>query len=103
MTRPTWAGSNQISLFSIAVKVFSATNPGGQVEFHQIERKTHERVHHKNVDEGGEVEKTDIVKGSEYAKNKYIEIDPEELKRGLHCRLSGIRSQTVGSRRNDHA
>jgi non-homologous end joining protein Ku len=29
---------------------------------------------------GGEVEKADIVKGFEYAKNKYMEIDPEELK-----------------------
>jgi DNA end-binding protein Ku len=78
--RPTWAGSIQISLVSIAVKVFPATNPGRQVEFHQIDRKTHQRVHHKNVDEGGEIEKTDIVKGFEYAKDKYIEVDPEELK-----------------------
>jgi DNA end-binding protein Ku len=30
--------------------------------------------------EAGEVEKADIVKGFEYAKDKYIEIDPEELK-----------------------
>ena len=80
MARPTWAGSIQISLVSIAVKVFPATNPGRQVEFHQIDRKTHQRVHHQNVDEGGQVEKADIVKGFEYAKDKYIEIDPEELK-----------------------
>ena len=33
-----------------------------------------------NVDEAGEVEKKDIVKGFKYAKDKYIEIDPEELK-----------------------
>ena len=79
-TRPTWSGSIQISLVSIAVKIFPATNPGKQVEFHQIDRKTHKRVHHQNVDEAGEVEKADIVKGFEYAKNKYIEIDPEELK-----------------------
>jgi DNA end-binding protein Ku len=79
-TRPTWSGSIQISLVSIAVKIFPATIPGKQVEFHQIDRKTHKRVHHKNVDEGGEVEKKDIVKGFEYAKDKYIEIDPEELK-----------------------
>ena len=79
-TRPTWSGSIQISLVSIAVKIFPATNPGRQVEFHQIDRKTHKRVHHQNVDEGGEVEKSDIVKGFEYAKNKYLEIDPEELK-----------------------
>ena len=79
-TRPTWTGSIQISLVSIGVKIFPATNPGKQVEFHQIDRKTHKRVHHRNVDEAGEVEKADIVKGFEYAKDKYIEIDPEELK-----------------------
>ena len=79
-TRPTWSGSIQISLVSIAVKIFPATNPGKQVQFHQIDRKTHKRVHHQNVDEAGEVEKADIVKGFEYAKGKYIEIDPEELK-----------------------
>jgi DNA end-binding protein Ku len=79
-TRPTWSGSIQISLVSIAVKIFPATNPGKQVEFHQIDRKTHKRVHHQNVDETGEVKKADLLKGFEYAKNKYIEIDPEELK-----------------------
>lgn len=79
-TRPTWSGSLQISLVSIAVKIFPATNPGRQVEFHMIDRKTHQRVHHQNVDEQGDVEKADIVKGYEYAKNKYVEVDPEELK-----------------------
>lgn len=79
-TRPTWSGSIQISLVSMAVKIFPATNPGKQIEFHQIDRKTHKRVHHRNIDEAGEVEKADIVKGFEYAKDKYIEIDPEELK-----------------------
>lgn len=78
--RPTWSGSIQISLVSIAVKIFPATNPARQVEFHQVDRKTHQRIHHKNVDEHGEVPQRDIVKGYEYAKNKYIEIDPEELK-----------------------
>jgi len=78
--RPTWSGSLQISLVSIAVKIFPATNPARQVEFHQIDRKTHQRVHHRDVDDGGEVAKADIVKGYEYAKNKYIEIDPDELK-----------------------
>ena len=50
------------------------------MEFHQIDRKTHKRVHHRDVDESGEVKKADIVKGYEYAKDRYIEIDPEELK-----------------------
>jgi DNA end-binding protein Ku len=79
-TRPTWSGSVQISLVSISVKIFPASNLGNQVEFHQIDRKTHQRVHHRNVDGSREVERTDIVKGYEYAKNRYVEIDPEELK-----------------------
>ena len=78
--RPTWSGSIQISLVSIAVRIFPATNPGRSVEFHLIDRRTHQRVHHRNVDEQGEVEKSDIVKGYEYARNKFIEIDPDELK-----------------------
>ena len=79
-TRPTWSGSIQISLVSITVKIFPATNPGRQVEFHQIDRQTHKRVHHQNIDEKGEVDKADIVKGFEYARDRYVEIDPDELK-----------------------
>ena len=80
MARPTWSGSIQISLVTIAVKIFPATNPARQVEFHQIDRETGKRVHHQNVSEEGAVEKADVVKGFEYAKGKYVEIEPEELK-----------------------
>src|ERR1700756_226713 len=48
-------------------------------EFHPIDRKTHKRVHHQNVDESGAVENRTSSK-AEYAKNKCVEIDPEELK-----------------------
>ena len=80
MARPTWSGSIQISLVTIGVKIFPATNPGRQVEFHQIDRETGERVHHKDVADGASVEKADIVKGFEYAKGHYVAIEPEELK-----------------------
>jgi DNA end-binding protein Ku len=80
MARPTWSGSIQISLVTIAVKIFPATNPGRQVEFHQIDRETGERVHHKDVADGADVEKTEIVKGFEYAKGRYVAIEPDELK-----------------------
>jgi DNA end-binding protein Ku len=79
MARPTWSGSIQISLVSIAVKIFPATNPARQVEFHQIDRETGKRVHHQNVADGEAVDKADVVKGFEYAKGKYVEIEPEEL------------------------
>ena len=65
---------------SIAVKIFPASNPARRIQFRQIDHKTHQRVHHQNVAEAGDVDKADIVRGFEYAKHKYIEIDPEELK-----------------------
>jgi DNA end-binding protein Ku len=78
--RPIWSGSIQISLVSIAVRIYPASETARAVEFHQIDRKTHHRIHHQNVDESGRVAPEDIVKGFEYAKNKYVEIDPDELK-----------------------
>ena len=78
--RPTWSGSIQISLVSIAVRIFPASNPPRQVEFHLIDRRTHQRVHHRNVDDRGEVDNADLVKGFEYARNQYIEIDPADLR-----------------------
>ena len=78
MARPTWSGSIQISLVTIAVKIFPATNPARQVEFHQIDRETGKRVHHQNVAEGDAVDTADVVKGFEYAKGRYIRIEPEE-------------------------
>lgn len=80
LARPTWSGSIQISLVSIEVRIYPATRPPRQVEFHMIDRRTNQRIHHRNMDESGEVEKADLVKGFEYARNKYIEIDPGELK-----------------------
>ncbi|HEY8997529.1 MAG TPA: Ku protein, partial [Edaphobacter sp.] len=80
MARPTWSGSLQISLVSIAVKIFPATNPARQVEFHQIDREMGKRIHHQDVADGDSVDKADIVKGFEYAKNRYVVIEPEELK-----------------------
>lgn len=78
--RPTWSGFLQISLVSIGVKIYPASTTGRQVEFHQIDRRTHQRVHHRNVDTRGEVDRGDIVKSFEYARGKYIEIDPKELR-----------------------
>jgi DNA end-binding protein Ku len=77
--RPTWSGSIRISLVSIAVRIYPASNPPRQVEFHQIDRKTHHRIRHQNVDEGQTVDSADIVKGFEYGRDRFIEIDPKEL------------------------
>jgi DNA end-binding protein Ku len=89
MPRPYWSGQIQISLVSFTVKLFVATESKAELHFHQISRKTGERVRHQKVlassldqspDEAGTpVEKTDIVKGYEYRKGEYITIEPEEI------------------------
>ncbi len=83
MARPTWTGQIEISLVSIAVQLIPATNPASEVSFHQIDRRTHQRIHHQNVAANSPVLKADIVKGYEYTKGKYIAIEPKEISK-LH-------------------
>ena len=85
MARPYWSGQIQISLVSFGVSLFAATEAASQIAFHQIDRKTGERVRHKNVSQDQEaVERADIVKGYEVRKGEYITIEPDEV---AHLRI----------------
>lgn len=81
MARPFWSGQVQISLVSFGVKLFPAVEAKSEIRFHQINRNSGERVRHQKVSEGDEspIQKEDIVKGYEYSKGEYIQIDPEEI------------------------
>jgi len=89
MPRPYWSGQIQISLVSFGVKLFVATEAASDIRFHQIDRKTGERVRHQKVlasaidgdseDAAAPVEKSQIVKGYEYSKGQYITLEPDEL------------------------
>ena len=89
MARPYWSGQIQISLVSFGVKLFVATEAKSDIHFHQIDRKSGERVKHQKVlasaiendpDEAADpVERSQIVKGYEYSKGRYVTIEPEEL------------------------
>jgi DNA end-binding protein Ku len=93
VARPYWSGQIQISLVSFGVKLFVATEAKGEIHFHQISRRTGERVRHQKVlasaaqaqEDGGDdtaaavVGKDDIVKGYEYRKGEYVLIEPSEL------------------------
>ena len=92
MARPYWSGQVTISLVSFGVKLFVATESKSDIRFHQIDRRTGERVRHQKVlasaiengsDEAAPQEavvgKSEIVKGYEYSKGHYVTIEPEEL------------------------
>ncbi|HEX4651579.1 MAG TPA: Ku protein [Granulicella sp.] len=89
VARPYWSGQIQISLVSFGVKLFVATEAKGEIHFHQISRRTGERVRHQKVlasamerdpsEAAAAVEKDEIVKGYEYSKDQYVMIEPSEL------------------------
>ncbi len=102
MARPYWSGQIQISLVSFGVKLFVATESKSEIRFHQIDRKTGERVRHQKVlasaveespDEAADpVERSQIVKGYEYSKGQYVTIEAEEL---AHLRVPSKHTMEV--------
>ncbi len=85
MVRPFWSGQIRISLVSFRVKLFPATDAKSEIHFHQLSRKTGERIHHQKVaGDDQEVSMEDIVKGYEYKKGEYVSIEPGEI---AHLRI----------------
>jgi DNA end-binding protein Ku len=79
--RSTWKGSLRLSLISIPIRVFPATNPGSDVSFRQFHRKCHTPIKMKrwcpHCEE--EVALDDIVKGYETAKGRSVMVEPEDI------------------------
>ncbi len=80
MARPYWSGQFQLSLVSFGIQLFPATEAKSEIHFHQLNRRTGERIKHQNVSgDDGPVEKDEIVKGYEYTKGEYVMIEPEDI------------------------
>ncbi len=79
--RPYWKGFLRLSLVSCPIQLFPATSERDKINFHQINKKTGNRIRYRKVDEvtGEEVSSEDIVKGYEIAKGQYIEITDDDL------------------------
>jgi DNA end-binding protein Ku len=80
--RPYWTGSIRLSLVVLPVQIFSAVDQAGSVRFHQIHKRSGKRIRYQKIVEGGgAVDNEDIVKGFEVSKDRYVAIDPEDLKK----------------------
>jgi DNA end-binding protein Ku len=79
--RPTWEGHLRLSLVTCPVALYTATERTADVHFNLINPKTNNRIKMQAVDAGtGEaVERSELVKGFEVAKNKYVLFDKDEL------------------------
>jgi DNA end-binding protein Ku len=80
-TRPTWQGYLRLSLVSCPVALYTATSRSGEVHFNMLHKATHNRIKMIPTDpETGPVERSDIVKGFEIEKGRYVVVTDEEIK-----------------------
>jgi DNA end-binding protein Ku len=81
--RPTWKGYLKISLVNIPVKVFPATDSGATLSFNQLHAECQTRIQQKRWCPHcqREVPNTDIVKGFEFEKGRYVVMDDEDIEK----------------------
>jgi DNA end-binding protein Ku len=79
--RPTWKGYLKISLVNIPVKVFPATDAGATLSFNQLHAECQTRIQQKRWCPHcqREVPNTDIVKGYEFEKGRYVIVNDEDI------------------------
>jgi DNA end-binding protein Ku len=79
--RATWKGYLKISLVNIPVRVFPATDAAATISFNQLHRECRSRIQQKKWCPTcqTEVATTDLVKGYEFEKGKYVVVDDDDL------------------------
>jgi DNA end-binding protein Ku len=79
--RAYWKGYLKLSLVSCPIQLFPAISAREKIRFHQINRKTGNRIKYCKLDAvtGEPVGDEDIVKGYEVGKGRYVEITDDEL------------------------
>lgn len=79
-TRTFWKGHLRLALVTIPVRLMTATRSDEQISFHQVDRKTKQRIRYLKVIPGGqEVNKDDIVSGYEVENGNYVLFEGDEL------------------------
>lgn len=79
--RPTWKGFLKISLVNIPVRVFPATDSAATISFNQLHGECRTRIQQKRWCPKceREVPLSEVVKGYEFEKGRYVVMDEEDL------------------------
>ena len=82
MPRAYWKGFLRLSLVTCPIELYPASSQAEKTHFHQINKKTSNRLRQQMVDEdtGRVVEGDDKGRGYELSKGRYVEIEEDELK-----------------------
>jgi DNA end-binding protein Ku len=79
--RPTWQGHLKLSLVTCPVALYTAVNAGKDIHFNLINPATNNRIKMVTTDpETGPVSRSDLVKGYEVEKGRYILLTEEEIR-----------------------
>jgi DNA end-binding protein Ku len=82
MPATIWKGYLSFGLVSFPIRLFAAARPN-PIHFHMLHKRDQSRI--KEVwycaEEDKPVDKSEIVKGYEYSKGKYVIVDEDELKK----------------------
>jgi DNA end-binding protein Ku len=81
--RAYWKGYLRLSLVSCPIALYPAASSAERVSFNRINKKTGHRLKQLLVDaeSGDPVDKEDIGRGYEVAKNEYVMVDDDELEK----------------------
>ena len=78
--RTFWKGQLRLALVSIPIRLISAEKTDADINFHQVDRETKQRIKYIKVVPGkGEVKKDDIVMAYEVEPGNYVFMEDDEL------------------------
>ena len=79
--RPTWKGFMKISLVTVPVRVFPATDTAATIRFNQLHGECQTRLQQKRWCSScdREVDKAEVVKGYEFERGRYVVLEDEDL------------------------
>jgi DNA end-binding protein Ku len=81
--RPTWKGYLRVSLVTIPVKVFPATESAAAISFNQLHAECQTRIQQKRWCPHceREVPNSELVKGYEFEKGRYVVVSEEDIQK----------------------
>ena len=79
--RPTWRGHLKVSLVTVPIRVFPATDHAGSISFNQLHSTCQTRIQQKKwcPQCDCQVDKSEIVKGYEFEKGRYVVVDEDDI------------------------
>jgi len=79
--RPYWRGHLKLSLVTCPIAVYSAVSEKNDIHLHFLNPSTGNRIRYQVIDAETEevVERSELVRGYEFAKDRYVTITDDEL------------------------